>query len=148
METENIKQDTANKILEGVIKDYTGKTAKLDYTIKDATVVQEYGAKSSEFQAREAIAANIIKLEEEGKLKEKSLAEIEQLLLQNAKTREETRNIVKSLDLLDENIKGKKLENVLSDLDVKLMQETGLGKDSPYWLKIAGRLLMELMDIQ
>lgn len=143
----NIEADTANKVLQQVITDYMGKDAKERFELVtspnrgiEATTYQQ------ELEARQGIAHNIWELWVEGKLKDKSVQEVEQLLLQNAKTREETREIYKKIELLEENIKGAKIDNIISDLEMKLQTETGIDRNSPAWMKVLGRLFVTLFS--
>lgn len=170
---ENIEADTANKqantgvqieqkellVLEQVIKDFAGKEAKDMYerVTAPARAVQ---AKTyqDELEARQGIAGTIYELWAEGKLKEKGLAEIENLVLGNLRTKAETankeanteltraeiRNVNKQFDILEENLKGLKLDNVIKDLEAKLQTQTGLDRNSPTWMKLLGRLFVGL----
>lgn len=146
VDTANVAADTENKILEGVIKDYTGREAKDQYErVKSPSRGIEAKTWQDELEARQGVAGTIYELWNEGKLKEKSVAEIESLLLKNAQTREETRRIIKSMDLLEEQIKGAKLDNIITDLEAKLQTQTGIDRNSPTWMKILGRLFVNLM---
>lgn len=146
VETKNIAADTENKILQGVILNYTGKEAKDTYD-KITSPNRSIQAKTyeDELTARQGVAGTIYEMWTEGKLKDKSLAEVEQILLQNAKTREETRKIYKDIELLEQNIKGASLNNIITELETKLQTETGIDKNSPTWFKILGRLFVTLM---
>lgn len=145
-DTKNITADTENKILQGIILNYTGKEAKETYE-KITSPNRAIQAKTyeDELAARQGVAGTIYELWLEGKLKDKSLAEVEQALLQNAKTREETRKIYKDIELLEQNIKGASLNNIITELETKLQTETGIDKNSPTWFKILGRLFVTLI---
>jgi len=146
VDTENVKADTANKVLQQIVTEYTGKEAKDVYErIKNPNRNIEAKTFQDELEARQGIAGTIYEMWKEGKLKDKSVAELEQLLLANAKTREETRNIYKQGEILEENLKGAKLDNIIKDLETRLQTETGIDRSSPTWLKILGRLFVELM---
>lgn len=97
-------------------------------------------AKTDEFSAISAFGQTINELFINGKLMDKSNYEIEQLMLNNAKTKEETRNIIKTWDLIDQNIKGAKLSNMMADIETKMFKETGLTRNSADWLKIINKL--------
>lgn len=144
--TPNINQDTQNKVLEGIIKDYTGREAKLAYQISEATQLDKYGAATSELDARKWTADTIVRLGESGQLEKKSLEEIEGLVLSNAKSRAERKNIEKNFELLEEQLKGKKMENVMTDLELRLQKATGIDRNSPVYFKMLGRLIVELMN--
>lgn len=145
VDTELAKAEVENKILQQVVTDYTGREAKDVYEqIKAPNRSVEAKTYQDELEARQGVAGTIYEMWKEGKLKDKSMAEVEQLLLQNAKTREETRNIYKTGQLLEENLKGAKLDNVIKDLETRLQTETGIDRNSPTWLKILGRLFVEL----
>ena len=90
VDTENVKADTQLKILEQVIKDYTGRDTKDVYErIKVPNRGIEEKTYQDELESRQAVASNIVDLWTEGKLYEKSNAEIESILVNNAKNREE-----------------------------------------------------------
>lgn len=147
VDTKNVAADTENKILQGIILDYTGKEAK--ETFEQVTSPnRSIQAKTyeDELAARQGVAGTIYELWTEGKLKDKSLAEIEGLLLANAKTREETKKIYKDIELLEQNIKGAKLNNIITELESKLQTETGIDRNSPTWFKILGRLFVTLFN--
>lgn len=146
-ETKNTEADTQNKILNSVIQDYTGKDMKLTYNrIKAPNIAVESEANLKELEARQGVAGTIYELWHEGKLAEKSLAEIEGILLQNAKTRAEKSEIMLKMDMLEQNIKGAKLDNIIKDLETRLQTETGIDRNSPAWMKIIGRLLVQLFN--
>lgn len=146
-DTENIKADTANKILQQVINDFAGKEAKEMYErVNHPNRAIQSKTLQDELEARQGIAGTIYELWLEGKLYDKSVAEIENILLSNEKTKGQTRQIIKSMDLLEENIKGAKLDNVIKELESKLQTATGIDKNSPYWLKILGRLFVGLFN--
>lgn len=143
----NIDADTENKILQQVISNYAGKEAKDTYeriTSPNRTIQAK--TYEDELAARQGLAGTIYELWQEGQLKEKSLNEIENIALQNSKTREETKNITKQFDILEENLKGAKLDNVIRDLETRLQTQTGIDKNSPAWMKILGRLFVELFN--
>jgi len=144
-QTENIKADTANKIADQIIKDYTGRETKDQYEqIKAPNREAEGRTYENELAAREGVAQTLRELWDNGKLYGKSLAEIETITLQNAKTRAETKNIQKTFDILEQNLKGASLDNVIKELETKLQTQTGIDSKSPTWLKILGRLFVEL----
>lgn len=146
-DTENIKADTANKILNSVILDYTGKESKEMFErVNQPNRAVQSETVEKELSARQGIAGTIYELWVEGKLYEKSVAEIENILLNNEKTKGQTRQIIKSMDLLEENIKGAKLDNIIKELETKLQTETGIDKNSPVWMKILGRLFVQLFN--
>lgn len=145
-DTDNVKQDTANKILQGLILDVTGKdmTSKWKEVTEPSRMI-EGKTIQDELTARQGVAGTIYELWLEGKLKEKSLEEIEQLVAGNAKTRAEKRKIEDEIDLIKANTKGKDLENIITELETKLQTETGIDRNAPTWLKILGRLFVTLM---
>lgn len=143
--TENIQADTENKILQKVITEFTGKEAKDTYEkIKSPNRSIEAKTYEDELAARQGVAGTIYDLWVSGQLEQKSMAEIEEILLRNAKTRQETKNIHRTIDLIEENIKGAKLDNIIKELESKLQTETGIDRNSPAWLKILGRLFVQL----
>lgn len=146
VDTKNTLADTENKILQAVINQYAGKEAKDTYE-KITSPNRAIQAKTyeDELTARQGVAGTIYELWLEGKLKEKSLAEIEGLMIKNSKTREETKKIIKEVELLEKNIKGAELNNIITELEAKLQTQTGIDKNSPTWFKILGRLFVTLM---
>lgn len=136
-----------NLILEKVIKDYTGKEAKRMYEdIKRPNSSIEAQAYQQELEAKIGITGTIYELWVEGKLKDKSVAEIEAILLSNAKSRAERMEIMKKMELMEENIKGAKLDNIIKELEKELQTQTGIDKNSPGWLKILGRLFVQMFN--
>ena len=164
-QVENIKADTKKKLVEA---DYTGgaqtdltkvniDNAKLDGIIKNVTGLDmknkweqvtfpnrgvEADMHQSEMDARNAVAKTTWELYVEGKLKEKSLEEVESLVVGNAKSRAERKNIEATFDLLGEQLKGMKLDNVIKKLEAELQTQTGLDRNSPGLLKVLGRLFI------
>lgn len=147
VDTANIQADTENKILQSVILKFTGLEAK-DVYERIMSPNRSIQAKTyeNELAARQGIAGTIYEMWTEGKLYEKSTQEIEKILLDNAKSREEIRQIYKNIELLEENIKGAKLNNIITELESKLQTETGIDRNSPAWMKILGRLFVQLFN--
>lgn len=145
VDTKEGESRIANNVLDGVIKEYTGKTGKLDYELREGNQEGLIVATNNEIGARQSIADIINQLWASGKLKEKSLNEIEGIALQNANTREQKKLITKQIDNLEANTKGKNLENIITELETKLQTQTGIDRNAPTWLKIIGRLFVELM---
>lgn len=141
----NIQADTENKILNQVILKYTGKEMQETFErVKQPNRGIEAKTYQDELEARQGIATTIYELWTEGKLKEKSNAEIENILVNNAKTAQEKEHIKTQMRLLEENIKGAKLNNIILDLESRLQTETGIDKSSSGLLKILGRLFLKL----
>lgn len=146
VDTANVTADTENKVLNSIILKYTGKETQAQYEeVNQPNRGIESQTRMYELEARQGIADTIRELWQNGQLANKSNYEIEQLLLQNAKTKEETRAIIKGMDLMEENIKGAKLENIIKDLETRLQTETGIDRTSPAWMKVLGRLFVQLM---
>jgi hypothetical protein len=142
--TLNTKQDTENKILDGVLKKYTGLEAKDQYEkIKVPNRGIEEKTYKDELEARQGIAENIYELWQSGQLLNKSNAEIESLLISNSKSREQIKQITKTLDMLEEQIKGQKLSNMLQDVETQWATGTGLksGNATTIIMKLIERLL-------
>ena len=115
---ENTKADTENKVLQQLVTKYTGKELQSQYeevNQPNRKVAAETMYK--ELSARQGVAGTLYDMWVNGKLADKSNAEVEQILLDNAKTRAEKAEIYKRIDLLDQNIKGAKLDNIIKDLD-------------------------------
>ena len=142
-QTSNVVADTENKLLSSVILKYAGKEAQEMFEqVKSPNRGVEADVYQAELDARGGIAKNVYELWSEGKLKEKSNAEIESILLSNSKSRAETKNIIKTFDILEENLKGAKLSNIIMGLEAELQTQTGIDKSSAGWLKILGRLFV------
>lgn len=140
---ENTKQQTENAILEGIIKKYTGMEAKAQYEeVKQPWRAEEARAHGDTQMATAVTGQAIQNLGVEA-LRSKTNAEIEKLLLNNAKTREETKNIIKGFDILEENLKGAQLNNILLEVETQWAKGTGLksGNISSLFSKILGKLL-------
>lgn len=147
LQGQNIMADTELKVLEQIITKYTGMEAKDVYErIMSPNRSVQSETYQKEMAARQGVAGTIYELWVDGQLYGKSISEIEQIALKNAKTRAETRNIEKQLDILEENLKGAKLDNVIKELESKLQTETGIDKNSPAWMKILGRLFVGLLN--
>lgn len=144
-EVPNVEADTENKVLQQVITKYMGEEAKERFELVTSPNRSiEADTYQTELEARKGVAGTIYELWTEGKLKDKSVAEIEQILLQNAKTREETRKIYKDMELLEEHIKGAKIDNIINELEMELQTQTGIDRNSPAWMKVLGRLFVTL----
>ena len=119
--------DTEVAAMDKVIKEFTGKELKDFYELVSTP---NRGVQSKTFgdelEARQAIASNIYDLWKEGKLREKSEAEIEQILIGNAKNDAEKNNIIETLNLIKENTKGKSLENILTEIETTWAETLGL----------------------
>lgn len=145
-DTKNVEADTENKILQKVLTDYLGKEAADQYNlIKSPNRGIEEKTYEDELEARQGIAGNIYELWTEGKLHDKSAAEIENILLNNAKTRTERMAIMKDMEMLEQNIKGAKLDNIIKDIEVQMQKETGVDRNAPTWMKVIARLFGYLM---
>lgn len=127
-QTENTRRETENKILEGIVKKFAGYEARDVYNYKSPGNIRgiEAAAWENEQAAKSAIADNIYQFYASGDLMNKTNAELEQLLLRNAKTKEETRNIIKGMDLLEEKTKGEQLSNILKEVETEWAKGTGL----------------------
>lgn len=131
----------SNNILEGVIKKYAGKEAQDYYErVKSPNRGVEAKTYQDELEARQGVAGTIYELWVEGKLKDKSDAEIEQAILNVGKTKEEINKLKEDIELLKRNIKLADMNNVMTELEMKMQQQTGIDKNSPWYLKMFGRL--------
>jgi hypothetical protein len=140
----NTVADTELKTLQSVVQKYLGKEAGEQFTIKQNARGIEAKTYEDEMAARQGVAGTIYELWFEGKLKEKSLHEIEGLALGNAVTKEQRRKVVAEIDLLEAKLKGQNIENIIMDLEAKLQTQTGLDRSSPGWMKVLGRLFVGL----
>lgn len=118
-------------------KDYYEQVKKPNRGIEAKTWEDELGA-------RQATAETIYEMWQEGKLKEKSLADVEQAVLQNAKTFQETRNIQKTFDLIQANLKGTDLENAMREIDLENLK-IGVGKNANTAERILGTIYRTLI---
>lgn len=150
---ENIEADTANKLNQnpkGIQETEALKISnainEVERDIRKSTQLEEYGARANELEARKYVADNIVKMGENGVLELRSMEELENVLLQNAKSREDRRKVTKEIDLLEKSIEGKDLENKILKLEEELQRKTGLDKNSPYFIKALGRLILKIIE--
>lgn len=141
----NLNADTENKILEKVIRDFTGKEMGEQWKIKQGWRSVESETYGSNLEAQQATAKTLYDNWVNGNLQKMTDEQVEQLIVGNAKSRAERKNLEAGYDLILENIKGKKIENLISDLERRLQEQTGIDKNSPYFIKILGRLIVQLM---
>lgn len=127
----NIDADTANKIAQGILLKFGGQEAERQWNINKELSTEEYGAKADEFEARKAVAAQIVKLHEDGTMQKLTDTEL------NKKIQELAQGKLQ--------IEGKKLENAILELEKKMQETLGLDKNSPAWMRIIGRLIMGFM---
>lgn len=156
---ENIEADTAIKTAEAeyttgikteigkgeaVAKEYAGKEAKSEFEkVSEPNRGVKQKTLNDEMEARQGVALTLRDMYEEGKLHEKSLAEIHGLLLKNAKTEAEKNEVNSRIKVLNEQEKGLKLDNVIKEIEARLQETTGLDKNSNEWARMVGRLLMK-----
>lgn len=146
VDTDEAKSRIVNNELEGIIKHYAGEEAFQQFQIKQGWRGVEKETYGTEMEYKQAMMKPIITLWEEGKLENKANWELEKIMLDNAKTREEIKNIQKQWDILEENLKGAKLSNIILELEKDLQTKTGIDKTSDGWLKILGRLFVGLTE--
>ena len=145
VDTDEAKGRISNNALEGSLKQLGIDQGKIDLWIRQANKWEEMKTNSDELEARQGVAGTIYEMWQEGKLKDKSEAELEALILNNAKTKADTENAKQQLENLKANLKGQNLANMLSEMDVKLSSQYGIVKDSPWYLKTLGNLLNILL---
>lgn len=147
VDTDNVKADTDTKLMDKIIKEYTGKDLADVYNkIKVPNRGIEEKTYMDELEARQGIAGTIVELWQEGKLKEKGNYEIEQMMLNNTKTRAEAKNITKAFDILEEELKGAKLDNILKDVETQWA--TGTGLKSGNVVDIATRIIGAILGMK
>lgn len=129
-DTPNVEADTANKILQGIILKFGGQEAERQWNINKELSLEEYGAKSNELEQRKAAANTLAKLYEDGTMQKMTEAELE--------------NKIKDLGLKTEQIKGKKLENAILELEKNMQEKLGIDRGGPTWIKMIGRLILGL----
>lgn len=126
-----IESETANNILEGIVKKYGGLEAERQWNINNELTTEEYGAKANELEARKATATNIIRLWEDGTMKKMSDAELN--------------NKLKEIGVKEGTIKKLELENALTEMEKKLQETIGIGRDSKGWLDMGIKLILSLL---
>lgn len=144
VDTANVTANTEVAKMDAIIKKYTGKDLQDIYEkIKVPNRGIEEKTYMDELEARQGIAGTIVDMWINGKLEEKGNYEVEQMMLNNAKTREETKNIVKTFDILEQELKGQKLDNILKDVEAQWATGTGLksGNVVDIATKIIGAIL-------
>ena len=134
-----------NMIMDNIIKKFTGLEAK-DYYEQVSKPNRGIQSKTTadELEARQAIATTLYDLWLSGKLEEKANAEIEALTISNEKNKAETQNIKTTFNILQENLKGAKIANIIAELEKDIQIKTGVDKNSNDFLKIISRLLIKL----
>jgi hypothetical protein len=137
VDTDLARQNKENAILEGIIKQYGGYEAEAQWRLNNDMRLEEYRAKSAEYEARAGAAEQLAKLASEGKLFEKGNQEVQKLINEN-KNMQETWNLIK------ENITEKKLSNAILELEKDLQMKTGLDRNSDGVLKAIARLLITM----
>lgn len=127
---EGVEKDNAK--LEGIIKEYTGKEMKSYFeNVREPNRGVEQQTHQYELEARQGVANTIYEMWVEGKLKQKSNAELESILVNNAKSRAERKNIEKTLDLITAEIEGKNIANMIDEITAEWVTGTGLkGSDA------------------
>lgn len=133
--------------LQKIISEYTGKEMKDQYDfVKSPWRDTEQRAYGETLGAQQALGDTIHQLWLEGKLKDKSEAEIESILLSNAKSRVEKRNIEKTFDLLEGQINGVKLDNALKEFAKEMQEQTGVAPSANGFLKLIGWIMKSLLS--
>ena len=144
VDTENVKADTENKILNKILLEYTGKDLKDTYEkIKVPNRNIESLTYQYELEARQGIAETIYEMWSEGKLKDKSNAELESILINNAKDKAEEKRIYKVMDMIDQQIEGQRLSNILQKVETEWATGTGLksGNIADIAMKLLGAFM-------
>ncbi|AXH75108.1 MAG: DNA pilot protein [Microviridae sp.] len=137
-----------NNQLDSIIKEVTGEDVKTKYErVTKPNRGIEADTYQKDLEAKGVIAQNIYDQAVKGNLEKKSDAEVEQILLQNAKTSEEKKQISQMIDLIKEQLHGLEITNAINDMNKKLQEQTGIDANSPYWLKTGARLLMKLIGL-
>lgn len=148
-DTANINADTENKIIQSALnKEGLRQLTEIYDHTKRPFLDIEGETLRKEMEARQGVAWNIYELSVEGKLKDKSLAEIESIAISNAKSEAEINKIKADIKLIEANTRGVNINNIISDLEMQLQKQTGIDRNSPTWLKIIGRLFVGLTQKQ
>lgn len=145
-ETANLKNENPKGVQETKSIEIDNEIKSIERDIKKNTWTIEQDARSNEAQARALVADNMVQLALSGKLAEKSEAEIESILLSNAKSKEERRLIIKQMDEIELKMQGMKIEQEILKLEKKLQEQTGLDKNSPWYIKAIGRLFLKMIQ--
>jgi len=123
----NLNADTTNKALQGIVTKYAGQEAGRQWMMNKELSTEEYGAKSDEYAARQSVATNIVRMYEDGTMKKMSDAELQ--------------NKLAEIGLKNVNITGREIENALNDMELKLMNELGMGRNAKGWAEMGIKLL-------
>ena len=146
VQSPNTEADTEGKKLQNIITQVLGEKTKIRWEqLEKPLLGVEAKTIQDEMEARQGVAGTIYGLWVDGKLREKSDLEIEQLALNNAKTREERNKILKEMDMLEANLKGKTIQNAMDEMSLEMQKTLGIGKESPGWVQMFGRLLMSII---
>ena len=49
------------------------------------------------------------------------------------------------MDMLEANLKGKNIQNAMDEMALEMQKTLGIGKESPGWVQMFGRLLMSII---
>lgn len=136
--------DTENVKLENIIKDYVGKEAKDVYeNVKKPARSEEAKTWSDELGARQAIANNIYEMWASGRLKDKTDAEVEAILINNAKDQKEIEKITEAIKLIKEETQGANIANVINEIEAQWTTGSGFksGNIADFVTKILGAMI-------
>ena len=135
----------ANKIIAGLLAeekqmdfiDYYGNQEETDAEGNVWVVgekknrIQRRETAKAELQAREGTAKNLVEQWKNGNLQKMSQAQLD--------------DILKAIGVKEGTIKKLELENALTEMDKKLFEQLGMGKDSKGWVDTGINLILNLM---
>lgn len=145
---EGVDTEVAN--MDKIIKEFTGKELKDFYeNVSQPNRGVQSKTYQEELEARQATASTIYEMWKEGKLKEKSDAEVESILLQNAKSKEEAQEIRENIELIKQNTQGKSLDNIITEIETKWAETLGLksGNATEVITKVLGMLMKKPKNV-
>lgn len=143
---ENTIADTELKKMSAIVAKYLGKEAEDFYNeVKKPSRGIEAKTYADELEARQAAANVIYDLWENGKLNQMKEGEVEQVLLGNAKTEEEIKSIKQGLENMKAELKGKELDNILTEIETSWASGTGFksGDAKDIMLKLIGYMMKQ-----
>lgn len=140
--TGNTEAKTVNETLNSVILKYAGQEAAAQWKIKKENRLVESETYGAELEARQAVAKTVYENWVNGTLEKMSAEQLRALVLSNAKSEQERKNLERAFEMQGEQITGQKLNNAILELEKTLQTKTGLDRNSDGWLKMIGRLLI------
>lgn len=131
--------------LDNIIKEFDGKEKKQYFEeISEPLRGVQRAAQEANYDSAIAQGDVIYNLWQEGKLKDKADAEIESILINNAKNEEEKLKVQQQIKNLKEELKGTTIDNAMKEIELKWQNGTGFKSQNiaEFASKILGGLIL------